>query len=365
MKSDGFYKIEKKLLLVTFPVDLGNETYETRLINIFKNCPDLDLKVHRFTSVLKKGQPKKKLSVYYFLIILKRIFCSVRLCEEIRRAKKEGRKILFHGVSPAFFAYPLQSAGSSYIVTDWTKKLYDPLYYPRHNSSPLLITCIHKKILNSQKYVFCLTDAVLEEIARDYEVPKDKLKKTKVPFSYDLDIFSPSPDRKDKEVRILFVGGDFQRKGGDALLKWFVKNNDENLRLTIVTKDLPDLVHPRLKVEINVNQGSQRHVELFNENDIFVLPTTVDGYPVVLGEAACAGLTVLTTKNALGAPEVIKEGVNGHICGSQEELFDKLDILIKDKKRIESMKRKSRELMEKEFNREKVLNEYLDFVFKK
>ena len=49
------------------------------------------------------------------------------------------------------------------------------------------------------------------------------------------------------------------------------------------------------------------------EHDIFILPTHQDVGPQVIGEAAAAGLSVLTTQFALGAPHVILDGVNGRI----------------------------------------------------
>ncbi|MFM7370000.1 MAG: glycosyltransferase, partial [Sphaerospermopsis kisseleviana] len=60
------------------------------------------------------------------------------------------------------------------------------------------------------------------------------------------------------------------------------------------------------------------------------MPTNCDSYPSVLGEAACAGLAILTTKNALGADEVIINGENDYICDSPIALFEKLKILIKN-----------------------------------
>jgi glycosyltransferase involved in cell wall biosynthesis len=94
-----------------------------------------------------------------------------------------------------------------------------------------------------------------------------------------------------------------------------------------------------------------------------VLPTNCDSYPSVLGEAACAGLAILTTKNALGASEVIQNGENGYICDSSEALLEKLTSLIKNKELLVIMKQNSRKLMEKEFADEIIFNEYIRYIF--
>lgn len=346
--------MKNKLLLVTFPVDLGNKTFEKRFIQLFKNAVDLD--VYRF---IPNQQPVNSL-VKYASTIGNRFYNSFELQKRVRKANQEGRTILFHGVSPALFAYPAVKYGSSFIVTDWTRKLYEPI-----NSelmSPKWLTFIHKKVLNAQKSVIGLTDAVVQEIIRDYDIPPQKLKKAHLPFSSDLEMFMPSPNRNDNEVRLLFVGGDFIRKGGELLLDWIAQKSTLNIRLTMVTNH-PVKETNNVTVEKNIHYGQKEHIELYRNQDILVLPTKCDSYPSVLGEAACAGLAVLTTKNALGAPEVIQHETNGYISNTQEELLDYLDKLVVDKQLIESMKKKSRYLMESQFSENLVLDNFMNYLF--
>jgi glycosyltransferase involved in cell wall biosynthesis len=344
----------KKLLLVTFPVDLGNRTLERRFIKLFENF--LDLEVYRFI-------PNQK-PINFFLdpaiTIGKRFLGSFALQQKVREANKEGRKVLFHGVSPALFAYPAISGDNSCIVTDWTRKLYEPIY--GITMSPPWLTFIHKKVLNSQKYVIGLTDSVVEELSKDYNIPRNKLRKGRLPFSVDLDLFLPSPNRNDGTVNILFVGGDFERKGGDVLLDWFIKQREPQLQMTMLTGHHPG-DFKNVIIRNDVQYGELQHIELFKEHDIFVLPTKCDGYPSVIGEAACSGLAILTTKQALGAPEIIRNGINGYICNSQEELLNQLGQLIQNKALIESMKRNSRRIMEKEFAMSLVLDEFMKCIF--
>ncbi|MGD1875409.1 MAG: glycosyltransferase family 4 protein [Mastigocoleus sp.] len=350
----------EKLLLVTFPVDLGNATYETRFINLFKESPDIDLKLFRFAPNQVKGHPKSIFTIAYLLIFMERLKISIKLWKEIHQASREGRKVLFHGVSTALFGYFGTGSNKSYIVTEWTRKLYEPIW--KSSGSPIWLTWIHKKILSSQISVLGLTDNVIKQMARDYNVPSSKLKKVKLPFCYDLNLFSPSQEREDKETRILFVGGDFQRKGGDILLDWFKTNYQPGLKITMVTNH-PVEDYPGISIEKNIQYGQPEHAKLFRNQDIFVLPTNCDSYPSVLGEAACAGLAILTTKNALGASEVINNGENGYICNSQTELLEKLTTLVKDKALISNMKQNSRQLMEKEFAYERVLSDYIQYIF--
>ncbi|MEL7009133.1 MAG: glycosyltransferase family 4 protein [Cyanobacteria bacterium J06629_2] len=350
----------KKLLLVTFPVDLGNATFEKRFVDLFQKDPDLDLELFRFVTKQKNPHPKSIFSLSYFKIFFKRLLVSMELWKAIRKARKENRKVLFHGVSTALFGYFATGKNQSYIVTEWTRKLYEPIW--KSSGSPGWLTWIHKKILNAQTSVLGLTSSVIEQIAKDYELPKSRLKKVKLPFSGDLSLFKPGASRSDEEVRLLFVGGDFERKGGDVLLNWFKQQERPGLKLTMMTNHpIEDI--PGVTKASNIQYGQEKHIEMFGSHDIFVLPTNCDSYPSVLGEAACSGLAIITTKYALGAAEVINEGENGYICDSQAELLKRLDMMIEDKASIKQMKQKSRQLMEQEYAYEEVLKGYVKQVF--
>jgi glycosyltransferase involved in cell wall biosynthesis len=347
--------MKNKLLLVTFPVDLGSKTFATRLINIFED--HVDLKIYSFNPQTQEYAISR---FDYTKIFFKRLFASYNLNKEIFQARKEGRKILFQGITPALFAYPTSDFKNSYIVTDWTRKLYEPIL--NHTFSNDFQTYVHQKVINSQKSILCLTDAVLKQIQEDYHTPISQLKKAKVPFNYDLNLFYPSPLRDDNEIRILFVGGRLAYKGGDILISWFRKQSNPNLKLTIVTRDNIEAM-PNVKIENNVNYGDSKHIALFKSHDIFILPTVCDAYPSVLGEAACSGLAILATKQALGAPEIIENGMNGYICNSREELINQLSELVCNQDLIKSMKTKSREIMGKKFDQELVRKEYLNYIF--
>ena len=352
--------MKKKLLLVTFPIDLGSATFEKRFIKMFERSPDIDLQVYRFAADQSQSSPNSMLTFGYTQKIGRRILDSIKLQKAVRQANSEGRKVLFAGISPAVFAYPAIRHHQSYIVTDWTRKLFPSEWI--HPSSPAWLTLIHKKVLNSQKCIFGITNAVIEQISEDYSVPKNRLKKVKLPFACDLNLFIPSHNREDGEVRILFVGGHFRRKGGDVLLNWFVSNYKSGLQMTMLTRGSMD-IHPKISFVKDAHYGQTRHIEIFKSHDIFVLPTRCDAYPSVIGEAACAGLAVLTTKYALGAPEIVRDNINGYISNSPKELIDKLNGLIGNKPLIEKMKANSRKLMEWEFEEKLVLNEYMAYIF--
>jgi glycosyltransferase involved in cell wall biosynthesis len=103
-----------------------------------------------------------------------------------------------------------------------------------------------------------------------------------------------------ERVRLLFVGGDFVRKGGPLLLECMRGGLGERCELDLVTQ-AQVAPQPNVRFHHGLAPNSPELRELFDAADIFVLPTNADCLALVLMEAAAAGLPVIsTTVGALG-----------------------------------------------------------------
>jgi len=131
-----------------------------------------------------------------------------------------------------------------------------------------------------------------------------------IPPGVDLAQFTVG--NRDHELpRILFVGGDFVRKGGDLLLDVFRRRLQGKAELLLVTKaDVPE--EPGVRVFRDVQANSERLLDLFRTSDVFALPTRADCYSLVCMEALASGLPVVTTRVG-GIPDIVQEGQNGHL----------------------------------------------------
>ena len=113
-------------------------------------------------------------------------------------------------------------------------------------------------------------------------------------------------------VNLLFVGNDFQRKGGDLLVSWHQRHFADVARLHIVTKK--PLIDNDLKNV--VWHGSVPYAELlgkiFPNMDIFCLPTRADMSPWVLTEASACGLPIVTFRVG-GIPDLCLHGETGFV----------------------------------------------------
>jgi glycosyltransferase involved in cell wall biosynthesis len=125
-------------------------------------------------------------------------------------------------------------------------------------------------------------------------------------------------DRNDFETcNLLFIGKDWQRKGGSVAVEVAKLLNKKGLRTALhlvgcnPRVQLPDFVKLYGYISKETVSGRRQLDELFAQAHFFLLPTRADCTPVVFPEACSFGLPILTT-NVGGIPTQISEGVNGY-----------------------------------------------------
>lgn len=337
--------MQPQITLVTFPVDYGSVTLQNNFLAMLKGRAQVAH--HTFSAMEEPGRGPA-------LSRLRRVLYRLQQMPELRRvcrtARAEQRTLIFQQISPALFALPFLRGARAFIVADWNRKLYEPIIGAR--ISPTLLTRLHALLFRSITGVITYTAAAQRSFINDYGVPPERVHRMKMPF----DVYGtvPSHHRTEPPLRMLFVGGDFYRKGGDALVRWFSAHQGPRVELTVITQSEIKLP-PGIRLVRNDPSLSAK--DLLQEYDLFVLPTRYDAFPLAIGEAASAGLAVVTTTNALGASEVIDPGLNGEIVHDDEELFTCLDELASDRQRVERYKAHSRMKMQAQFSYVHVFDE--------
>jgi len=186
-----------------------------------------------------------------------------------------------------------------------------------------------------------------DSLAADYGVPSARIHVIRP--GVDLARFRPPAERRrEGPVRVLFVGGDFVRKGGADLLD-AMRGLVEVEVDVVTTADVAVPPDVQCRVHRGLAPGDQRLVELYGQADLFALPTRGDCLPQVLAEAAAAGLPIVATP--IGAvPEVVQDGRNGLLVpvGTPSELRLALRRLAESPELRSHMGRESRALAEQE-----------------
>ncbi len=127
------------------------------------------------------------------------------------------------------------------------------------------------------------------------------------------------PKKKDSLCKLLFVGVQWENKGGpiafNALKKLLASGIDAEL--TVCGCVPPDeFKHEKVKVipflNKSVKEEREKLYQLYKEANFLVLPTRFEAYGLVFCEASAYGVISLAT-NTGGVPGVITEGENGFL----------------------------------------------------
>jgi glycosyltransferase involved in cell wall biosynthesis len=189
-------------------------------------------------------------------------------------------------------------------------------------------------------------------LVEDYGIDREKV--TVVPPGIDLGKWSFERYTKPpgSRVRLLFVGGDFERKGGPMVLEVMRTRLRGKCELDIVTRDPVDLNGLEgVRVHHNMKANSPELMNLYQHADIFVLPTLGECYSVAGIEATAAGLPVITSRIG-GVPEIVLNGETGYKIepGDIQSLGDHLERLVADEGLRLQMGWAARRVAETKFN---------------
>ncbi len=151
-------------------------------------------------------------------------------------------------------------------------------------------------------------------------------------------------------VRVLFIGGDFPRKGGAELLDaWRAGGFASRATLTLVTDwpgaeaDLP----PGAAIVRGVRAYTPEWLAAWRDADLFVMPTRGEAFGMVFQEAAAAGLpSIGTAINAI--PEIVADGETGILVppGDPAALVEAMRALVESPDRRRTMGEAARRRME-------------------
>jgi glycosyltransferase involved in cell wall biosynthesis len=191
-----------------------------------------------------------------------------------------------------------------------------------------------------------------DSFVRDYGAALSKV--DVVHPGVDLARFAPRSGEVRRGLpRLLFVGGDFARKGGPLLLEVFREHLQGRAELDIVTRD-PVPPCSGVRVHHGLNAGSPKLLSLYQEADVFVLPTMGDCFSIASMEAMAIGLPVVVT-NVGGISDIIEQGRSGYLVarGDARALNQALESLVDDPEKRRAMGARGREIVESKFNAER------------
>jgi glycosyltransferase involved in cell wall biosynthesis len=125
--------------------------------------------------------------------------------------------------------------------------------------------------------------------------------------------------RKSDRCRLLFVGENWERKGGSIASEALLKLEELGIQaeLTICGCIPPrGFSHKRITVIPFLDKNNEKQAKelsnLYLTSDFFLLPTRQEAFGLVFAEASAFGLPCITTRTG-GVPEAVRDGENGFL----------------------------------------------------
>ena len=245
------------------------------------------------------------------------------------------------------------------------RRLNNPFGHP-HISPRLIDKAMQReiRIFRGLDYIFTFSEWLRQSFINEYTIKPDKV------FTVGAGANIPIPETNNTQEfdgrTILFIGIDFERKGGKILLEAFrqAKSEIPDARLVIIgpnLKGLPNGVECLGYISKDSPEGMMRLKQAYMNASVFVMPSLYEPFGVVFLEAMAHGLPCIGSDNC-AMPEIIDQGETGFLVppGDSDSLAKNIIEVLRDPVLAKSMGDKGyRKLIEK-FTWDRVANRVVD-----
>lgn len=221
-------------------------------------------------------------------------------------------------------------------------------------------------ILNSAKLI-AVSRTNAEDIAK-VGATKEKIRIIPNGIKMERFVNANLDDRGKSGPIVLYVGRISEDKGIECLLRAApsVLRQFPNTEFLIVGEDygylnnLKSLVNS-LGIEKSViftgRLTNRRLVDVYRSADVFVLPSELEAFGIVVIEAMASGVPIIVS-NCGGMKNIVEDGMNGLIfdVGDARQLADKIRLLISDEELRSRLAENGRETVRERYTIEKVVD---------
>lgn len=270
--------------------------------------------------------------------------------------------LFFHTQVPAVLASDWVAKYPSVVSLDATPIQYDSLGEAyAHAKGPAWFENfkyhLNKRCFHAADHLVTWSQWAKDGLIADYDVPDEKI--TVISPGVDVKTWSriDANFQENSSIKILFVGGNLERKGGKSLLNAYKTlqsqlKNPEIVELHLVTQDqIPKI--PGVYLHQGLKPNSSELISLFHHADIFCMPTQGDCLPMALAEAGAAGLPIISTRVG-GIEEIVHQGENGYLIEPNDTraLVETIEKLVGDENLRKHMGSQSSQIVSMTHNAE-------------
>jgi glycosyltransferase involved in cell wall biosynthesis len=225
------------------------------------------------------------------------------------------------------------------------------------------VVAVSSAMINSEK---CKGAVVWSEWARNGYIADgvERAKVKVIPPAFSLPAAKKRKQRG-SALNILFVGRDYERKGGGVALEVFERLKriySSDLRMTFVGEIADRAAARKVREDAGKSITQYDHVskevlhrEILPSADVFLLPTVAEAYGMSVIEAMSNGVPVVSSRIS-AIPEVVQNGISGYLCrpGDVEGFVKVCELLLESEERRDRMGGEARKLVAEKFSPEAI-----------
>lgn len=239
------------------------------------------------------------------------------------------------------------------VELDWTVSQQEemaPWYFGRPPRTGLRLDLLlaRQKAVFSRVTLFTPMSHWAADGLRAAGVPDDRIRVLNPGLDLDRWNFTPRSRAEEGPLRLLFVGGDLVRKGGDLVIEAIAGPFAGRAVADVVTRDA---VTPTSGVTVHrCEPNDPGLIELYAKADLFVMPTRADCYGHAVIEALASGLPAIVG-DVGGVRDIVDDGSTGwRIRPDRPSFFAALAEAEAARSRLPEMGREARRTAERRFD---------------
>jgi glycosyltransferase involved in cell wall biosynthesis len=239
------------------------------------------------------------------------------------------------------------------VELDWTvgqQEEMAPWYYrrPPRSGAALALALARQRAVFSRVALFTPMSQWAAQGLRAVGVPDERIRVLHPGLDLERWSFTRRSGGLDGPLRLLFVGGDFRRKGGDLLLDAVAGPFAGRVVADIVTRD-PVASTPGVTVH-RCEPNSPELIRLYATADLFVMPTRAECFGHAVVEAMASGLPAVVG-DVGGVRDIVDDGRTGwRVAPERSAFFGALHLALAERSRLPEMGLQARRVAESRFD---------------
>ncbi len=173
-----------------------------------------------------------------------------------------------------------------------------------------------RKQAEAGHHFFCMSHWYADALQLEHGVKPTQI--TIIPPMVNSDYWQPrTGERLPGPLRVVFIGADFMRKGGDVLMEVINLPEFADVEWHLVTKSPPATTLKNVKSYSSFDSDADGLRSLVQGSDVLVLPTKADCNSIAVLEASASGIPSIATRMS-GIVDLIDHGVSGTLLAQPD-----------------------------------------------